>query len=45
MTVQCNNRLRGIAVMGLPAGCHSVGVNSRELQTKSQSPLIPGTWG
>ena len=46
MAVQCNNRLRGRTAMVLPAGCpHSKGVNSRELQTKNQSPLFPGAGG
>ena len=43
MAVQCYNRLfggeGGLTVMVSPTGClHSVGANSRELQTKNQSP-------
>ena len=45
MAVQYNNRLWERTAMGLPAGCHSVGVNSRGLQTKSQSPLFPEAGG
>ena len=42
-----NNRLRGRTARVLPAGCpHSAELNSRKLQTKTQSPgCSPGQGG